>query len=89
MSQENVELVRGQFEAWTRGDLAAVIERVDENGVVEVSRGQCCAFGVDLLGRLESGQDALGLVRTATPRELLVLELALGVLQESRQLRLQ
>jgi ketosteroid isomerase-like protein len=39
MSQENVELVRGQFEAWTRGDLAAVIERVDENGVVRAIIG--------------------------------------------------
>jgi ketosteroid isomerase-like protein len=34
MSQENVEIVRGQFEAWTRGDLAAVVERIDENAVV-------------------------------------------------------
>jgi ketosteroid isomerase-like protein len=34
MSQENIEVVRGQFQAWTRGDLAAVFERVDENGVV-------------------------------------------------------
>jgi ketosteroid isomerase-like protein len=33
MSQQNVEIVRRSFDAWTRGDLAGVIEPIDEKAV--------------------------------------------------------
>jgi uncharacterized protein len=31
MSQENVELIRAGYAAWTRGDLSAVLDLIDEN----------------------------------------------------------
>jgi ketosteroid isomerase-like protein len=34
MSQENLEIVRGAFEAYNRGDIAAVLEAVDPNIVI-------------------------------------------------------
>jgi ketosteroid isomerase-like protein len=33
MSQENVEIMRRSFEAWARGDVAGVVEAIDDNAV--------------------------------------------------------